>query len=131
MLNEGQRLVVRLGTPEETAQALVILQQASQRDMTWITRASSGADKQEHPILDVDAPASHSQEIIALLARHNLFVAEIYQTGTSLEDFFLKLTGSESGEGSRAHRGSGAPGQSTPDRLRAWLGDSINSATRK
>ena len=102
LLSEGRRLVVRLGTPEETEQAQVVLQQASQHDMTWIAQVSGKTDKQGLPALFVDAPASRSQEIIALLARRNLFVAEMYQSDASLEDFFLELTGTDAGEGSRA-----------------------------
>jgi ABC-2 type transport system ATP-binding protein len=102
LLSEGQRLVVRLDTPEETEQALVILQQASQREMNWISKISSGADKNDLPALYVDAPTTRSQEITALLARSDLFIAEMYQHQASLEDFFLKLTGTAAGEGSRA-----------------------------
>lgn len=102
MLREGQRLVVRLGTPEETEQALVILQQAVQGDMNWIAQVSSGPDKHDLPALFVDAPATRSQEITALLAGRNLFIAEMYQSEASLEEFFLELTGTAAGEGSRA-----------------------------
>jgi ABC-2 type transport system ATP-binding protein len=102
LLSEGRRLVVRLGTLEETEQALVILQQAGKQDMNWITQVSSGSDKHDLPALFIDAPASRSQEISALLARRNLFIAEMYQSEASLEDFFLELTGGAAGEGSRA-----------------------------
>jgi len=102
LLSEGQRLVVRLGTPEETEQALVILQQAVQGEMNWISQVSSGTDKHDLPALFVEAPATHSQEITALLAGRNLFIAEMYQSEASLEEFFLELTGTASGEGSRA-----------------------------
>jgi ABC-2 type transport system ATP-binding protein len=102
LLSGGQRLVLRLGTPEEMAQALAILQQAGQGDMSWIAQVSTGTDNHGRPALWLDAPASRVQEITALLARHNLFVAEMYQAGASLEDFFLELTGADAGEGSRA-----------------------------
>ncbi len=102
LLSEGRRLVVRLGTPEETEQALVILQQAIQSDMNWIANVSSGTDKHDLPALFIDAPASRSQEITALLAGRNLFIAEMYQSEASLEEFFLELTGTAAGEGSRA-----------------------------
>jgi ABC-2 type transport system ATP-binding protein len=102
LLSEGRRLVVRLGTPEETGQALVILQQAIQGDMNWISDVNSGADQHDLPALFVDAPASRSQEITALLAGRNLFIAEMYQSEASLEAFFLELTGAAAGEGSHA-----------------------------
>ncbi len=102
LLREGEQLIVRLGTPEETEQALVILQQASQSEMNWISKVNNGTDKNDLPVLYVDAPAERSQEITALLAGCDLFIAEMYQYQASLEEFFLELTGSESGEGSRA-----------------------------
>ena len=102
LLREGEQLIVRLGTPEETEQALVILQQASQSEMNWISKVNNGTDKNDLPVLYVDAPAERSQEITALLAGCDLFIAEMYQYQASLEKFFLELTGTESGEGSRA-----------------------------
>jgi ABC-2 type transport system ATP-binding protein len=102
LLHEGRKLVLRLGTSEETAQAQVILEQASQHEMNWIAGVSRGTDKNNLPALFVEAPAARSQEIMALLARRNLFVAEVYQSEASLEDFFLELTGTDAGEGSRA-----------------------------
>lgn len=102
LLGGGRRLVIRLGTPEETGRAQVLLQQASQQEKGWITGVSSGTDRRNLPVLFVDAPVECSREIIALLAQHNLFIAETYQAETSLEDFYLELTGIDAGEGSRA-----------------------------
>jgi ABC-2 type transport system ATP-binding protein len=121
LLREGQRLVVRLGTPEETEQARVVLQQASQRDMPWIAEVSLSTNKHGIPALLVDGPTSRSQEIIALLARHNLLIAEMYQADASLEDFFLELTGTDAGEGSRAGMTALAgPAESAKRILRTW-----------
>ncbi len=105
LLGGGRQLVIRLGTPDENGQAQGILQQASQQEMGWITGVSSGTDRRNLPALFVDAPADRSQEIMALLARHNLFIAEMYQAEASLEDFYLELTGMAAGEGSRAAMG--------------------------
>jgi len=102
LLSEGEHLVVRLGTAEETEQALVILQQAMQRDMNWIAQVRLGADKRDLPALLLEAPAARAQEITAVLARRDLFIAELYQSEASLEDFFLELTGTASGEGARS-----------------------------
>jgi ABC-2 type transport system ATP-binding protein len=122
LLSEGQRLVVRLNTAVETDQALAILQRASQRDLPWIAQVARDTDAQHRPTLVVDAPAAHLSELTALLARHDLFVAEIYQGGANLEDFFLELTGTVAGEGSRAGVASETPEHSTVDRVRGWLG---------
>ncbi|HLW01152.1 MAG TPA: ABC transporter ATP-binding protein [Ktedonobacterales bacterium] len=102
LLSEGKRLVVRLGTPEETEQALVILQQAAEREMNWMNNVSKGVDQHDLPALFVDAPAARSQEITAALARRNLFIAELSQAESSLEAFFLELTGTAAGEGAHA-----------------------------
>jgi ABC-2 type transport system ATP-binding protein len=101
LLREDEQLVVRLGTPEDTQQALMLLQQASQHEMNWISQVNSSTDKNNRPVLHVDAPVSHAQEITALLAQRNLFITEMYQHQANLEEFFLELTGTAAGEGSR------------------------------
>jgi ABC-2 type transport system ATP-binding protein len=131
LLSEGQRLVIRLGTTAETDQALAVLQQASQGNMPWIAQVSRGTDAQHRPTLEVDAPAAQLQELTALLARHNLFVAEIYQGGANLEDFFLELTGTGAGEGSGARTAGRSSGQAMTDRLRGWLGAGCQSNNGK
>jgi hypothetical protein len=49
-------------------------------------------NKQNIPIIRVDAPRMRSAEINAHLARHNLFAAEIRPQEGSLEELFLGLT---------------------------------------
>ena len=102
LLREDEQLIVRLGTSEETEQALALLQQASQQGVNWITNVSSGIDYNNRPVLNVGAPAARSREITALLAKRDLFIVEIYSRPASLEKFFLELTGTAPGEGSRA-----------------------------
>ncbi|MFI5273169.1 MAG: ABC transporter ATP-binding protein [Ktedonobacterales bacterium] len=136
LLSGGERLVIRLGTSDETARAMVFLQQAIKRDMSWIAQVSTGTDKQGLPALFMDAPAARLQEITALLARNNLFVAEMYQGRASLEDFYLELTGTDAGEGSRSRASAssatgGASTQSAAVRIRDWLGDGVRNVTRK
>jgi ABC-2 type transport system ATP-binding protein len=106
LLNGGEQLLVRLATPEETERALAILEQAGQDDMHWISRVARDSDSRGHPSLILDGPVSRSPEITALLAHHDLYVAEVYQRQSNLEDFFLELTGPDAGEGSHA---GGAP----------------------
>lgn len=102
LLGERERLVVRLGTPEETAQALDILQQTDQNE-SHLGMVSRGTDKHERLVLSLDGTDAHPQEIAALLAKHDLFAVEMYQAEGSLEEFFLDLTGTSAGEGSRAN----------------------------
>lgn len=101
LLSGGKRLVVRLGTPEETEQALGILQQASQSE-SHLGTISRSTDKHGLPVLSLDGTEVHSQEVAVLLARHDLFAVEMYESEASLEEFFLELTGTAPGEGSRA-----------------------------
>jgi ABC-2 type transport system ATP-binding protein len=111
LLGGKQQIVVRLSTSEETQQARTILQEARRGSLDWISQVTIDNDAHQLPSLIVDAPTSRSPEITALLARHELFVAEIYQRQTNLEDFFLELTGTDAGEGSRAHKTSDRKGE--------------------
>jgi ABC-2 type transport system ATP-binding protein len=101
LLREGERLLVRLGTADETERALTILRQTGADEAPWLTHIERGTDDNNLPVLYVDAPIARAQEIAALLARQDLFIAELRQRQTSLEDFFLELTGMTSGEGAR------------------------------
>jgi ABC-2 type transport system ATP-binding protein len=102
LLSEGEQLVVRLGTAEETEQARATLERATRDQMGWISRVTGQADSRGLPALLVDAPVARSQEITALLAQQGLFIAEMYRYQTSLEDFFLELTGTDARPGSHA-----------------------------
>ncbi len=52
-------------------------------------------------MLRLDAPKSYSAEINALLARNNLFVAELRPYEGSLEEVFLQLTAPSTPSGTR------------------------------
>ncbi|HYU73952.1 MAG TPA: hypothetical protein VEL31_14825, partial [Ktedonobacteraceae bacterium] len=58
----------------------------------WITRVHIEIDKQSFPMIRVNSPRTRSAEINALLARNNLFAAEIRPQEGSLEEVFLELT---------------------------------------
>ncbi|MDQ2907161.1 MAG: ABC transporter ATP-binding protein [Chloroflexota bacterium] len=98
LLNQGQQVIVRLNTPEETQQALAILQQAREQDASWISQVRLETDRQKQSIMRVDMAATRSAEITALLARNNLFIAEMYPYQVSLEEVFLELTGTTATE---------------------------------
>jgi hypothetical protein len=91
-----------LGNSDENELALTILTQASQRELSWIGKVSHGVNEKNLPALFVEAPAARMQEITAFLAQRNLYLAEAYLHQNNLEDFFLDLTGTSAGEGSRA-----------------------------
>ena len=92
LLQQGEQIVIRLNTINETEQALTLLQQNKEREYPWIAQVYMDTSKQNMPILRVDAPRTRSAELNALLAQHNLFAAEIHPQEGSLEEIFLGLT---------------------------------------
>ncbi len=92
LLGQGNRLIVRLNTLAETERALHILQHESLDGLTWITHVGKETDKHDLPVLHVDGPTVHSARITALLAQHQLFIAEMYPHQASLEEFYLDVT---------------------------------------
>jgi len=96
LLRGREQILVKLNVPEETQQAKAILQEAKERGADWISAVNLQVNRQGQPILRVDAPKSYSAEINALLARHNLYAAELHPYEGSLEEVFLQLTGTPS-----------------------------------
>src|SRR6266567_2912448 len=92
LLQQSEQIVVRLNTNGEIEQALTLLQQASDKGLSWIAHVNRDTNKQDMPIIRVDAPRARSAELNALLAQHNLFAAEIRPQEGSLEELFLGLT---------------------------------------
>jgi ABC-2 type transport system ATP-binding protein len=92
LLQQSEQIVIRLNTIDETEQALRVLQQTSVEGLPWIARVQKDTNKQNLPILRIDAPRARSAELNALLAQHHLFAAEIHPQEGSLEELFLGLT---------------------------------------
>jgi ABC-2 type transport system ATP-binding protein len=92
LLRQSEQILVRLNLPEETQQALTLLQQAREQGAAWITGVHIEPNRQNGPILRIDAPIARSAEINALLARNSLFAAELRPIEGSLEELFLELT---------------------------------------
>ena len=92
LLQQGEQIIIRLNSINETEQALTLLQQNKEREYPWIAHVYMDTSKQNMPILRVDAPRTRSAEVNALLAQHNLFAAEIHPQEGSLEEIFLGLT---------------------------------------
>ncbi len=105
LLSQGEQIVVRLNTPDETQAALLALQQAEGGGAAWLRHIDIEIGEQNRPTLRIDAPVARSSEITALLAQRNLFIAEMHPYQASLEEVFLELT-SASTEGT--HRGMAA-----------------------
>jgi ABC-2 type transport system ATP-binding protein len=92
LLRGSEQVLVKLGASEDMRRAQTILQEAKERGADWISAVNIQMDRQGQPTLRVDAPKSHSAEINALLARNNLFAAELHPYAGSLEEVFLQLT---------------------------------------
>jgi ABC-2 type transport system ATP-binding protein len=92
LLRGSEQVLVRLNTSEETQQAKLILQEAKERGAGWLRAVHVHMDRQGQPTLRIDAPKSCSTEINALLARNNLFAAELHPYEGSLEEIYLQLT---------------------------------------
>jgi len=92
LLRGSEQILVRLNEPEETRQAKVILLEAMERGANWISGVDVQLDRQGQPTLHVNAAKSYSAEINALLARNNLYAAELHPYEGSLEEVFLQLT---------------------------------------
>lgn len=90
MLRERGMVEVRLNGEEETRQAQHTLLQARENGAGWLAEVKVEQDKQDRPSLLVDAPVERSAEINAILARNNLFAAELHPHEGSLEELFLQ-----------------------------------------
>jgi ABC-2 type transport system ATP-binding protein len=92
LLRQSEQILVRLNLPEETQQALAVLQQTREQGATWISNVQIETNRRNQVTLRVDAPIAHSAEINALLARYGLYAAELHPVEGSLEEVFLELT---------------------------------------
>jgi ABC-2 type transport system ATP-binding protein len=92
LLQQGEEVIIRLNTANDTQRALALLQHAREQGIDWMTHAHIELDRQSFPIIQVGAPRARSAEINALLARNDLFAAEIRPREGSLEEVFLELT---------------------------------------
>jgi ABC-2 type transport system ATP-binding protein len=92
LLAASQQVEVRMNRDDETNYAMHLIQQIQTNGAGWITGAHIEQNKQGQGVLILDAPVERSAEINALLARQNLFAAEIHPRAGSLEDLYLEVT---------------------------------------
>jgi ABC-2 type transport system ATP-binding protein len=92
LLQGEAQIVVRMNTQAEDEQAFTHLQRLSRQAVSWLHDVKHGSDPQGNQVLFIQSPDARSFEITELLARENLYVAEIYQHRENLEDLFLQLT---------------------------------------
>jgi len=120
LLRGSRQILVRLHAAEETQQAELILQKAKEQGADWIGSVQVQTNGRGQATLRINAPESRSAEINALLARNNLFAAELHPYEGSLEEVYLQLTTPSIPAGTRmgmaALAGGGSPGQE-PERI--------------
>lgn len=92
LLRNSEQIEVRLNREDETHYALHVLQQMRNQGAQWLGDIRIEPNKQGLPALLIDAPTSRSSEVNALLARQNLFAAELHPREGSLEEVFIELT---------------------------------------
>ncbi len=92
LLQNSEQIVIRMNNAEETEQAHLVLLTAKEQGTEWIARTSIEPERDGRASIHVDAPRSRSAELNALLARSNLFAAELRPQEGSLEHVFLELT---------------------------------------
>lgn len=92
LLQQGQQIEIAIGNEEITQQALRIILEASERGMDWIREVHIEGRRRGGLALIVNAPVQYSAELNALLARQNLFAAELHPHEGNLEDIFLAAT---------------------------------------
>jgi ABC-2 type transport system ATP-binding protein len=91
LLRANEQIEVRMNQEEQLQQALQILQQLSAQEANWITGVNIRREEKKQPTLLLDAPAGRSAEVNMILARHELFAAEIHPKLGSLEEVFLQV----------------------------------------
>ncbi len=114
LMRTSEQVEVRLNREDETLYAQNILQQAQAQGVDWITHVHVERNRQNQSLLLVDAPVARSAEINALLARQNLFAAELHPREGSLEEIFLQLTGQPAQPGQGPHVGMVALADAPP-----------------
>lgn len=88
LLQQGERLLVRMNTAIEAQAALTCLR--SVRGADWIAQIDL-----QGTALEIAAPPSRASEVVALLAEQRLYLAEIRPQQSSLEDIFMNLVATE------------------------------------
>ncbi|HET9921417.1 MAG TPA: ABC transporter ATP-binding protein [Ktedonobacteraceae bacterium] len=101
LLQSDERVELRFNNADETQQALTQLQRYREQGIAWMSEIHTETDKKGQTIISVAAPINRSAEMNALLARNNLFAAELRPHEGSLEEVFLELTSPDASTSSR------------------------------
>jgi ABC-2 type transport system ATP-binding protein len=113
LLRGREKVLVRLHNADELACAQGLLEQAREAGASWIGALHTERDLYGQEMLHIEAPGTHTAEVNRLLARSEIFAAELHPYAGSLEEVYLQLTmpAVVSGErlGMAALAGGGAP----------------------
>jgi ABC-2 type transport system ATP-binding protein len=97
LLAGREGVIVRMSDYEEAARAHALLQRMRDSLAPWIAAVRLEHQDGGRHTITVYASAAHSAKITALLAAHDLFVAEIRCERADLEELFLDLTAENAG----------------------------------
>ncbi|HLG78489.1 MAG TPA: ATP-binding cassette domain-containing protein [Ktedonobacteraceae bacterium] len=93
LLHDKEQIEIRMPQAEQTQQALNVLRQIQQRGADWMSDVNIEQNRNNLPIVVIDAPTTRSSEVNRLLAQQNLFAAELHPREGTLEDIFLEVVG--------------------------------------
>ncbi len=91
LLREQEQIEIRMNQPAETEHALRLIQQFKEQGAHWISHINLEKNKHAQSIIMLDAPTNRSAEVNMVLARNNLFAAEIHPREGSLEEIYLQI----------------------------------------
>jgi ABC-2 type transport system ATP-binding protein len=92
LLRGSEQIMVRMNTEEDLQSAFAILQAAREQGAHWLVEVRIEKNWRGELTLRVNAPKARSAEVNAMLARSNLYAAELHPFEGSLEEVYLELT---------------------------------------
>src|SRR2546430_1098436 len=92
LLRGSEQVLVRMNTEEDLQSAFAILQAAREQGAHWLAEVSIEKNRRGELTLRINAPKARSAEVNAMLARSNLYAAELHPFAGSLEEVYLGLT---------------------------------------
>src|SRR5579885_2937561 len=95
-----EQIMVCMNTGEDLQSAFNVLQSAREQGADWLTEVRIETNRRGEPMLRIHAPRVRSAEINAMLARNNLYAAELHPFEGSLEEVYLELTSGSPSNGS-------------------------------
>lgn len=99
LLRRGEQIELRFNNADETREALATLQHLRAQGLDWMNEIQEDKNRKGQPVLRLAAPTARSAEINALLARYQLFAAELHPREGSLEEIYLELTAPATNDG--------------------------------